>query len=328
MARKTEKAKPKMVHSNAPPAALTGGRMERLMDEVHTLLSEREFESIDEMNAFLREQLKDGTLKASSTLNQPTRTDPRRQAQELCWDAGEAPSDAAARRLYKQALDLDPDCADALVFESREARTAEQAITLLERAVRTAAERLGGAAFFNKNKGHFWMIQETRPYMRARAALAEVCSLDGRMLDCVSHYEEMLDLCPNDNQGVRYFLIGCYLRMGEMHRAGQLLARYQNDGSSVFLYANVLMLVMSNSHEKAKRVLKKARAANGYVYEFLAGLTKNPPRVSAVYTAGDESEAAFCVECLLDAFMHNPDAIVWMHDQAKGGGKRGPSLVV
>ena len=300
--------------------------MERLMDQVHTLLSGRKFESIDEMNAFLQEQLKDGPLKPSRRA-QAGSTDPRRRAQELCWDAMDAPTEAAARRLYKQALALDPDCTSALVFKAGEAKLPGQAIAILERAVGTAAERLGGAAFFSKNRGHFWMIQDTRPYMLAKAALADACAEDGRMFDCVSHYEEMLELCPNDNQGVRYQLLGRYLRMGEQHRAALLLEKYKNEISTIFLYARVLLLVMSQNEAKAGKLLKHARAANPYVFEYLTGRSENPPRAEAVYSAGDESEAAFCLECLHEAYLYNPVAVMWMMEQGGRGSRRGPSLV-
>jgi len=43
--------------------------------------------------------------------------------------------------------------------------------------------------------------------------LAQLLRGAGRAEDAICHFEALLELNPNDNQGVRDILLGCYLRM-------------------------------------------------------------------------------------------------------------------
>jgi hypothetical protein len=73
--------------------------------------------------------------------------------------------------LARKALALWPDRADAYVLLAQAALSVEEARELLERVV-AAGERAAGRCVFVEDAGEFWLIFETRPYMRARAALA------------------------------------------------------------------------------------------------------------------------------------------------------------
>ena len=73
--------------------------------------------------------------------------------------------------LAREALALWPDCADAYVLLAQAASSLEEARELLEQGV-AAGERALGRSVFVEDAGDFWLIFETRPYMRARAALA------------------------------------------------------------------------------------------------------------------------------------------------------------
>lgn len=65
------------------------------------------------------------------------------------------------------------------------------------------AERDLGPDFFRDHRGHFWSMIETRPYMRARSGLTAALVRAGRREEAIEHLEDMLDLNPNDNQGLR-----------------------------------------------------------------------------------------------------------------------------
>ena len=67
-----------------------------------------------------------------------------------------------------------------------------------------AGERAVGRRVFVEDAGDFWLIFETRPYMRARAALAATLWRLGRREEAVEHQRELLRLNPRDNQGLRY----------------------------------------------------------------------------------------------------------------------------
>jgi tetratricopeptide (TPR) repeat protein len=124
------------------------------------------------------------------------------EAQELMYEAFEARGPRCVA-LALQALVISPNCADAYVLLADEtASSNEEARALLEEGV-AAGERALGPQPFEEDVGYFWGILETRPYMRARAALAETLWALDRREEAVEHHRELLRLNPNDNQGLR-----------------------------------------------------------------------------------------------------------------------------
>ncbi len=152
--RKRTKRKP-----NTRPPFLDRRAMERTMSGIGRLLSEREFQSPDEAEAFLQKMLASGALEA-----QPARI-PVEQAQDLMYDAWEA---RGWRRveLARRALEISPDCADAYVLLAEEAaRSLEEARDLYEQGVK-AGERALGPRMFEEEVGSFW-----RPALTCERAL-------------------------------------------------------------------------------------------------------------------------------------------------------------
>jgi len=122
--------------------------------------------------------------------------------QQLCYDAWELAMIRDRVALAQLALRIDPDCADAyniLVEETESAPTEKQA--LYEQAM-LVGERSLGPELFVQEVGSFWGLVETRPYMRARFALAECLWEQGDHRAAISHFQDLLRLNPNDNQGV------------------------------------------------------------------------------------------------------------------------------
>ncbi|HEX7445954.1 MAG TPA: hypothetical protein VF306_00335, partial [Pirellulales bacterium] len=146
------------------------------------------------------------------------------QAQELCFQA----FDTHGRRrvqLARQALELDANCSDAHVILAEQAGTLDQEREHYQQGMEVA-ERMLGAAFFAENAGHFWGIATTRPYMRARLGLAQSLVELGRVDDAIAHYQELLRLNSNDNQGVRYLLLPQLLAVGRDAEAARLLKQF------------------------------------------------------------------------------------------------------
>ncbi|MFD3226954.1 hypothetical protein [Rahnella aceris] len=93
-------------------------------------------------------------------------------AQEFMYDAWETDDLEAALKLIRKAIKKSPLCADAYsfyyeIFEE----PLESKIQNLETALYAANIALGED--FQEFAGRFWGFVETRPYMRAKAALAE-----------------------------------------------------------------------------------------------------------------------------------------------------------
>jgi tetratricopeptide (TPR) repeat protein len=246
--------------------------------------------------------------------------DARNEAQQLAFEATDAASAAQVRKLAKRALRLDPDCVDALVLlADLDAPTQRDFIAGLQKAV-AAGERSLGEKFIRENQGNFWLLLETRPYMRAMEQLARLLGEEGIRLDAIGIYQRMLELNPNDNQGVRDPLLGLYLETGDLKGARELLEKYKEDGSANFAWARVLERFLAGKHDEASAALKQARKTNRHVELYLTArktLPKHPPEM---YSLGSEEEAALCVGYLFGAWAAHKEAIFWLLDQLAADG--------
>ncbi len=244
--------------------------------------------------------------------------DAKEQAQELAFDAMEAESEAEALQLAKRALKLDPDCVDAInIVVHGEASTPKQAIEGMEKAV-AAGERSLGQEFFAHNKGYFWGLVETRPYMRARHELANLLRAENRTRRAIGHYEALLELNPNDNQGVRDSLLGAYLQVRDLKGAARLLQQYKNDASAVFAWGRVLERFLADDKPAATRALRAARQKNQFVELYFSAQRPFPKDLPDMYSLGSKEEAEFCVIELAQAWAAHQDAIFWLLDRLAG----------
>jgi tetratricopeptide (TPR) repeat protein len=241
--------------------------------------------------------------------------DARDEAQQIAFDAMEAETEAEARKLAKRALHLDPDCVDALVvMNDLDARTTRAMIVGLQNAV-AAGERSLGAQFIRENMGHFWMLIETRPYMRAMEQLARLLHAEGLNLDAIRVYERMLELNPNDNQGVRDPLLGAYLCVDDLEGAGKLLKKYKDDAGAGFAWGRVLERFLAGDPAGAAVALKPARQANHFVELYMTGKKPIPQELPEMYSLGSEEEATMCMEGVGLAWSLHKDAVFWLLDR-------------
>ena len=246
--------------------------------------------------------------------------DARGEAQELAFEAMEAGSAAQARKLAKRALRLHPDCVDALmVMADLDARTPREMIEATQKAV-AAGERSLGEKFIRENTGHFWLLLETRPMMRAMEQLALLLRGQGIRMDAIRIYERMLELNPNDNQGVRDPLLGLYLETGDLEGAGRLLKKYKQDGSANFAWARVLERFLAGTHAEASTALKQARRANRHVEIYLTAQKALPKHLPEMYSPGSDEEAVLCLNCLSGAWDEHREAVFWLFDQLAADG--------
>src|SRR4030042_1301517 len=189
------------------------------------------------------------------------------RAQALMYDAWETSNPGRRVALALKALEISPDCADPFVLLAEEAaETLGEAIALYRKGVE-AGERAIGEQDFREYEGHFWGFLGTRPYMRARAGLAQCLWEAGRREEAVEHYKDMLRLNPNDNQGIRDMLMPRLIVLGRHGEAEALFTQYKDDGMASWAYSRALLDFRKSGDSPAAR---EALAAAG-------GKNKNGP---------------------------------------------------
>ena len=240
---------------------------------------------------------------------------PEEQAQALIDQAWEARTQRQAAALARRALEIFPDCADAYnVLAGAEARSAEDALVLYEHGV-DAGRRTLGNAFFDEHRGHFWGMIETRPYLRARRGLADCLWALGRKRESITHCEALLELSPDDNQGIRHGLLSRYLALGNDMGAARLFRDYPHDASAAFLWSRVLLDLRRGDQVAATEHLVLAMHGNPHVAGFFAGKRKPPARLPAHYSPGDRNEAALYIANFAEAWLASADAMDWLTGQ-------------
>jgi tetratricopeptide (TPR) repeat protein len=246
----------------------------------------------------------------------------QRKAQDLVYDSWDAADADDAYHMLADALDLDPTNVDAwLGILDFEPLKGEEEIEFLRRLIFTGRKNLGEKTF-KEDKGHFWGLLETRPYMRARSRLAMRLMEVGRFEESIIEYEGMLELNPNDNQGVRYGLMSCYLAANRLDGAKRLFEQYdERTFSAAWAWAWILERLLSGAPAEATDALIEARKQNPHAQAYFAEHRKLPKAMPGSYGLHSREEAIIAWSILQYAWKKHPEAQAWLRAQAGKKGK-------
>jgi tetratricopeptide (TPR) repeat protein len=248
-----------------------------------------------------------------ATIGGSSANDAIKKAQAVMYDAWERPTSYSRITLARKALGISPLCADAYNLLAAEAATTTEARDLYTRGL-AAGELALGPEGFEEYAGHFWGFLETRPYMRARHGLALTLLKLGEEDAAIEHFHAMLDLNPNDNQGIRYLLLATLLRRDEIEAVKALLESYADEWSAHWLYTRALIAYREGraTESATLKLIQEAFSANEHVPAILAGT--EPPTLSAggYITIGGSDEATDYVRECGPAWRKTPGAIEWL----------------
>lgn len=193
------------------------------------------------------------------------------------WDymdmAYEADTEQEALKYARKALQLDKNCLDAemmiaeLTCEDSDVlkRTYEKLIDKTEKVLKEAG------IFNEENKGHFWLIVETRPYMRLRYSYVRLLLDQGKFRKAIRECEDLLQLCESDNMGLRFLLISLYAFFEDELNVIRLHKRYEEEGSSQMLLPIIALYYKLDDYKKAESYLKKLKKANNELEDVFNG---------------------------------------------------------
>jgi tetratricopeptide (TPR) repeat protein len=307
--------KAKSAPPNPPPFSRLG--MDQAMTNLQKLIADKDFASIDEINAFLHQTL----AEHGGQLPEFEPETPLEKAQALVAQAYDLTSPTRQRALAQQALALSPDCADAYSLLAELEPTPIRRLEWLEQGA-AAGRRALGENLFREYEGHFWGHVDTRPFMRAYAGVAELSWALGDRARAIEIYMDMLRLNPSDNQGVRYTLATCLLedRTPKAQAALQeLLDRFPDDASANWAYSRALLFFQMKGQpsDMANQALRDAVAANQHVPALLLGEKPMPREIPQYIGLGDVNEAVEYVAFAHDAWRQTSGALPWLRKQSR-----------
>jgi len=242
--------------------------------------------------------------------------DPAKLAQYLVYYIWEEPSPTKRIELACQTLRIYPDSADAWNILAEESSSPEEALECYRKGME-AGQRHLGRKFFRENKGMFWIIIETRPFMRAKFGYAHTLHKSGRHKEAIREYKELLELNPNDNQGARFLLVLAYLELKEYRAADKLMNEtYADDISAEFNYNRLLTeYEMRGITPALNRLFRIAMQLNPHIPDYLTGKKRIPRKMPEIIVVGDTTEAAAYADDHLHLWRERPELLAWVDDR-------------
>jgi hypothetical protein len=219
------------------------------------------------------------------------------KAQEIAYEAMDSDSPVERKRLAQKAIELDPACLDAYYILAEEYQQTEKRKEYYQKGIEAFVNKYE-KKYFEENKGYFWGLLETRPYMRLCASYGRFLWELGEKAKAIQTYSELLELNPNDNQGLRYILLNWLLSNGELEKAETILNQYKEE-NAFMLFSELLLRIKRNPNNtnQLRIIFKKANHANPYVIKYLLNKKKLPEYLPDYYGIGDEPEAiVYCVD--------------------------------
>jgi tetratricopeptide (TPR) repeat protein len=216
---------------------------------------------------------------------------PQVQARKLIYEANNLPSLRAKANIEK-ALALDPDCIEAYELSGKLSKTPKIAMAFYEKAIAIGRSIFGGK-YLEENKGSFWGNHETRPFMRCLQFYSDCLIETGKVKEAVAILEEMIELNPNDNQGVRNQLTLYLIPLNEDEKFLKYSEKYEDDDFGYSLFNKALFAFKTEGEtEHSNEKLLQALGQNQFVARKL--LSKKWPLMQTnVFGIGYENEAIY-----------------------------------
>lgn len=281
---------------------------EKIMADFHRLLSTQKFETKKELEDFMNKMIGNKIPefdKLSLSFQE--------QAQDLVFKAYELqPLDG--RSNIAEALGLDPTCIEAYEYLAEQEMFPEIELIFLERAIEIGRGKFGDD-FLKKNKGNFWLVHETRPFMRCLHSYSNCLNAMGLVAEAMEVLEEMIELNPNDNQGVRDQLLLYCISIEEPERFNHYAKMYKEDSMAFALFNRALFSFQTKFATKpSNEDLQKAIDSNKFVVPKLLS-EKFCDGLADSYSPGSKEEADYYVSHAYEVWREIPGALDWLKKQ-------------
>ena len=202
-----------------------------------------------------------------------------------------------------KALELEPDNLDArLQLILRTAEQPDERRLALQELLDAADKQMEKTGAFKKYSGEFWTAPETRPYMRVRYTYFDVLISCGMMRRAIDEGQRLLELCENDNLGVRYQLMHLYAYMEDEMHALALHKQFDSYEETQMLLPLAVLYYKMNQLGKAEDYIKRLAKVNRNTKKFLRVAVRNELD-EYIDEMGPYEYTPFTLEELLDAAM-------------------------
>eukprot|EP00771_Trimastix_marina_P004232 gnl/Trimastix_PCT/978.p1 GENE.gnl/Trimastix_PCT/978~~gnl/Trimastix_PCT/978.p1 ORF type:complete len:436 (-),score=82.87 gnl/Trimastix_PCT/978:19-1275(-) len=193
------------------------------------------------------------------------------------------------------AIERCPFCADAYnILAEEKAQSLREAQQYYRQGVEMG-KRIIPQRYFTSMRGQFWKRIRNRGYLRSLHGLANCLAHQQMNDEALQIYDTILNLNPDDNQGVHLVLSDMYLRCGQEDHIREFLFEHsahcdRGVYATTFCYSLALLWFRQNDVARYADALAKAFRRNIYVPEYLLGKPL-PGAQPACLAIGQASEA-------------------------------------
>ena len=289
---------------------------------VQQLAGHKVWDSMEQLNEHLRGLMEGGAL--DEALKAPD--SPKQQARMRAGQALRTNNLDESRRIAGEALAIDPECVDAQLAQ---VEFGEDASIPRYHEIIEIGRRELDPSLFEKQRGNFWGIHETRPFLRALQHLAVTCLWREQFEQATAACEEILDLNRQDNLGVREILLTLYLRERNRDKGAALIARFPHVESAAWNWGIFLYESLYGTETSRRAALADAMRVNSHAVMRVLGMEPvESLHVDAI--AGSVEEADNAALLLARALENGTEEMVtWLLEHiretvdAKGSGGGG-----
>jgi len=162
--------------------------------------------------------------------------------------------------LVARALEVDPECLDALVLTALDLPDVERRLEALEQAVEVGRRQV--EPFMEGGAGALWQVLQARPFLRVCHALMFEYHSAGRVDRALEMARSLLSLNRPDELGARYPYWGWLLETGRDWEALRSLRDFAQENTAMYLYARALAEFRVRGVDEARPWARRAQEAN------------------------------------------------------------------
>ncbi|MGD9369087.1 MAG: hypothetical protein PVH87_25500 [Desulfobacteraceae bacterium] len=202
-----------------------------------------------------------------------------------------------ARTQLKQLIKQFPEFIDAyhhLALLLDDSGQPYEAFKLIQSAVDLGLSSLPSNFYFGRDLLP-WMHLDNRPFLRVYHYLGLQYLEIEQTEKALFIFNNILDVNPNDNQGIRSLGINCYLELKRPLDVLRIVEKYPDDAMADTLYGKVLALFQLERIKEAKKALKEAVKVLPLVAQEISKKRHRKPRGMQLdyITLGGEDEAYY-----------------------------------
>lgn len=222
-----------------------------------------------------------------------------------------------AKKLIKEAIELDPNNADAYIYMASlcERSEPEQLPTLYRKAIEAGRNALG-ENYFGKAEGAFEGQTEIQPYLRALFAMGNFFSITHKIDKAIEKFEEIMHFEPHDKQEIRYSISILLLSQGNLSKYENFRKKYGNEDTTEFNYDDVLYMYKKfGKIPITEKTLVKAYKSNPFVIEYMLNNKKMPLNLPETIQKGGRGEAICYVNFAWPIWHNTPGVLTWLEEE-------------